>query len=86
MWKYLKKERDYIPWRTALDQLERLKGMLEGSVVEARFAKWMEALIRTFFDDRGYGMDSEKTEDGKLLKSHMVQYACLRNGSRYQNR
>ena len=79
MQEYLKKERDYIPWRTALDHLERLKGMLEGTVVEARFAKWMEALIRPFFDDRGYGMDSEKTEDEKLLKSHMVGYACLRS-------
>ena len=34
MQEYLKKERDYIPWRTALDHLERLKGMLEGTLVE----------------------------------------------------
>ena len=79
MQEYFKKERDYIPWRTALDHLERLKGMLEGTLVETRFAKWMEALILPFFDDRGYGMESERTEDEKLLKRHMVWYACLRS-------
>ena len=79
MQEYLKKERDYIPWRTALDHLERLKGMLEGTLVERRFARWMESLIQPFFDDRGYGMDNEKTEDEKLLKQHMVKYACLRS-------
>ena len=49
---------------------------MEGTVVEARFAKWMESLIQPYFDDQGYGMGNEKTEDAKLLKSDMVAYAC----------
>ena len=76
---YLKKERDYIPWKTALYHLERLKGMLEGTLAETKFGKWMESLIQPYFDDRGYGMDNEKTEGEKLLKQHMVRYACLRS-------
>ena len=79
MQEYLKKERDYIPWRTALDHLERLKKMLEGSAAETKFSRWMETLIQPYFDDRGYGMDNEKTEDEKLLKQHMVEYACLKS-------
>ena len=76
---YLKKERDYIPWKIALGHLERLKGMLEGSAAETKFGRWMESLIQPYFDERGYGMYNEKTEDEKLLKSHMVRYACLRS-------
>ena len=79
MQEYLKKERDYIPWRTALDHLKRLKKILEGSAAEKKFARWMETLIQPYFDDRGYGMDNEKSEDEKLLKQHMVDYACLRS-------
>ena len=102
MQEYLKKERDYIPWRTALDHLERLKKMLEGSAkcicvffqnvfvclkgsaAETKFARWMESLIQPYFDDRGYGMENEKSEDEKLLKWYMVRYACLREAIGYQ--
>ena len=53
------------------------RGPCLGTVVEARFAKWMESLIQPYFDDHGYGMGNEKTEDAKLLKSDMVAYyAC----------
>ena len=76
MQEYLKKERDYIPLKTALGQLERLKTMLRGSATEPKFTRWMETLIQPYFDDRGYGMENEKTEDEKLLKQHMVRYAA----------
>ena len=79
MMEYLKMERDYIPLVTALDQLQRVKGMLEGTSMEARFARWMHSLIQPFFDDRGYTIGRDETEDQKLLKGHMVAYACLRS-------
>ena len=79
---YLKRERDYIPLRTALDQLERVKGMLEGTSMEARFARWMHSLVQPFFDERGYTIGRDETEDQKLLKRHMVTYACLRSGDK----
>ena len=76
MQEYLEKERDFIPWKTALNHLERLGKMLEGSAAEKKFRRWMETLIQPYFDDRGYGMENEKTEDEKLLKQHMVRYAA----------
>ena len=85
MQEYLKKERDYIPLRTALDQLERVKKMLNGSAVETKFERWMETLIQPYFDDRGYGMENEKTEDEKLLKQYMVGYACLRSPIKFRS-
>ena len=84
MQEYFKKERDYIPWRTALDHLERLKKMLNGSRAETKFERWMETLIQPYFDDCGYGMENEKSEDEKLLKWYMVRYACLREAIGYQ--
>ena len=82
MMEYLKMERDYIPLITALDQLQRVKGMLEGTSMEARFARWMHSLIQPFFDERGYTIGKDETEDQKLLKRHMVTYACLRSGDK----
>ena len=82
MMEYLKMERDYVPLRTALDQLERLRYMLEGTMIEARFVKWMHSLIKPFFDDRGYLVGHVESEDQKMLKSHMIKYACLRSEDR----
>ena len=82
MMEYLRMERDYIPWRTALDQLERLKYMLEGTVVEARFAKWMQSLVQPLLDHLGYVVDQKDSEDQRLFKRHMVAYACLRSGNK----
>ena len=48
MQEYLKKERDYIPWRIALNHLERLKKMLAGTLVGARFTRWMDNLVQTY--------------------------------------
>ena len=72
MMEYLRMERDYIPWKTALDQLERLKYMLEGTVVEARFAKWMQSLIQPLLDHLGYVVHQKDPEDQRLFKRHMV--------------
>ena len=82
MMEYLKMERDYVPLRTALDQLERLRYMLEGTMIEARFVKWMHSLIKPFFDDRGYLVGQDESEDQKMLKRHMIKYACLRSEDR----
>ena len=79
MMEYLRMERDYIPWRTALDQLERLKYMLEGTVVEARYAKWMQSLVQPLLDHLGYVVDQKDTVKQKMFKRHMVAYACLRS-------
>ena len=75
---YIKKERDYAPLGVAVGHLERLRRMLNGTLVGERFTRWMDALIQPYFDDRGYGMENENTEDQKLLKQNMVAYACRR--------
>ena len=75
---YIKKERDYAPLGVAVGHLERLRRMLNGTLVGERFTRWMDALIQPYFDDRGYGMENENTEDQKLLKQNMVSYACRR--------
>ena len=52
--------------------LERLKKMLEGTLVEARFTKWMNALVQAYFGERGYGMENENTESEIWLKRRLV--------------
>ena len=61
-----------------MHHLERLKKMLEGTLVEARFTKWMNALVQAYFDERGYGMENENTESEIWLKRRLVDYACYR--------
>ena len=78
MQEYLKKERDYIPWRIALNHLERLRKMLAGPLMGTRFTRWMDNLVQTYFDHRGYGMERENTENQMRLKRRMVDYACNR--------
>ena len=73
---YIRIERDYAPLSTAVGHLERLRRMLNGTLLEKRFTRWMDALIQPYFDDRGYGMENENSEDQKLLKQDMVNYAC----------
>ena len=52
--------------------------MLEGTLVEARFTKWMNALVQAYFDERGYRMENENTESDIWLKRRLVDYACYR--------
>ena len=78
MMEYLKKERNFIPWRIALTKFEMLHRTLSGQITQQKFYDWMVSLTHPYFVEHGFKMDNEKTEEEKWLKRDMFEFACLK--------
>ena len=84
---YLERERNYLPWKIARASFKIILDLLKPSSTDSadreereevydRFKTWVISLIMPYFYENGYKDASDATEEQKLLKSEMIQFAC----------
>lgn len=58
---YLKNEDEYIPWSTALGNLNRLRGQLKRTPKYGQFKEYMRNMIRPVYERIG-GLNAERND------------------------
>ncbi|KAK7075270.1 hypothetical protein SK128_014550 [Halocaridina rubra] len=74
---YLKKERHYVPWKAAFNNLQYIYDMLQQDPVFGALREYLLSLILPLYNHIGFDEQQGDELQVQLLRSEMVKWACL---------
>lgn len=73
---YLNRETDYIPWRAAANNLEKIEAILKGRPIESDFKTFLKQLVRKMYVTYGLEEKPEDTLVDKLGRELAIDLTC----------
>ncbi len=77
--RYMKTEREYLPWNTFIKRVNYLVDMLEMSDTYGLFNTYLLELVKPIYDELTWSESNEGDSWLKrLLRTEIIQFACAR--------